>query len=68
MRSLAGWLRSRINQGRETAGENVARAIFMLQLNEALGPYVNNFAKESTWGALLLLMMVINHRSKHLRV
>jgi simple sugar transport system permease protein len=33
----------------------------MLQLNEAVGPYINNFAKEFTWGALLLLMMVVNY-------
>jgi len=34
----------------------------MLQLNETVGPYVNNFTKELTWGALLLLIMVVNHR------
>lgn len=33
----------------------------MLQLNETVGPYVNNFAKEFTWGALLLLVMVLNY-------
>jgi len=33
----------------------------MLQLNETIGPYINNFAKEFTWGVLLLLMMVVNY-------
>lgn len=33
----------------------------MLQLNEAVGPYINNFTKELTWGVLLLLVMVINY-------
>jgi len=33
----------------------------MLQLNETVGPYINNFTKEFTWGALLLLMMVVNY-------
>jgi simple sugar transport system permease protein len=33
----------------------------MLQLNETVGPYVNNFAKEFTWGALLLLVMIVNY-------
>jgi len=33
----------------------------MLQLNETIGPYINNFTKELTWGALLLLMMVVNY-------
>ena len=35
----------------------------MLQLNETVGPYINNFAKEFTWGALLLIVMVVNARS-----
>jgi len=39
----------------------------MLQLSETIGPYINNFTKEFTWGALLLLMMLINHHSSHLR-
>jgi len=32
----------------------------MLQLNETVGPYINNFAKEFTWGALLLVVMTAN--------
>jgi simple sugar transport system permease protein len=32
----------------------------MLQLNETVGPYINNFAKEFTWGALLLVVMAVN--------
>jgi len=35
----------------------------MLQLNETVGPYINNFAKEFTWGVLLLLVMVVNYYS-----
>jgi len=35
----------------------------MLQLNESVGPYINNFAKEFTWGVLLLLVMTINYYS-----
>ncbi len=31
----------------------------MLQLNETVGPYVNNFTKEFTWGVLLLVVMVL---------
>jgi len=31
----------------------------MLQLNETVGPYVNNFTKEFTWGVLLLLVMIL---------
>jgi simple sugar transport system permease protein len=35
----------------------------MLQLDETIGPYLNNFAKEFTWGALLLVVMVVNYHS-----
>jgi len=34
----------------------------MLQLNDFVGPYINNFTKEFTWGALLLIVMVANAR------
>lgn len=33
----------------------------MLMFNETFGPYINNFTKELTWGALLLIVMVLNH-------
>jgi len=39
----------------------------MLQLNETVGPYINNFTKELTWGALLLLVMVVNCHCGRLR-
>jgi simple sugar transport system permease protein len=32
----------------------------LLQFHERAGPYLNNFTKELTWGALLLLVMVTN--------
>lgn len=35
----------------------------MLQLNETVGPYINNFAREFTWGALLLVVMAVNYYS-----
>jgi simple sugar transport system permease protein len=35
----------------------------LLRFHEAVGPYINNFTKEFTWGALLLLVMVL-HRAK----
>lgn len=34
----------------------------MLQLNATVGPYVNNFAKEFTWGTLLLAVMAASRR------
>jgi simple sugar transport system permease protein len=39
----------------------------MLQLNETVGPHINNFTKEFTWGALLLLVMVLGHYSHRSR-
>ncbi len=39
----------------------------MLQLSETFGPYINNFTKEFTWGALLLLVMVLGHYSNRSR-
>ncbi len=39
----------------------------MLQLNETVGPYINNFTKEFTWGALLLAVMVLGHYSNRPR-
>lgn len=36
----------------------------LLQFHELAGPYVNNFAKELTWGALLLLVMVTNQKRR----
>jgi simple sugar transport system permease protein len=35
----------------------------MLRFQPMIGDYVNNFTKEFTWGALLLLVMVISRRS-----
>jgi len=35
----------------------------LLQFQPFAGPYINNFTKEFTWGALLLLVMVL-HRGK----
>jgi len=35
----------------------------LLQFQQFAGPYINNFTKEFTWGALLLLVMVL-HRSR----
>jgi simple sugar transport system permease protein len=32
----------------------------LLQFQEFAGPYINNFTKEFTWGALLLLVMVLH--------
>ena len=40
----------------------------MLQLNETVGPYINNFAKEFTWGALLLVVMAVHCHSTRARV
>lgn len=39
----------------------------MLQLNETIGPYINNFTKEFTWGALLLIVMVLGRHSNRSR-
>lgn len=39
----------------------------MLQLNETVGPYINNFAKEFTWGALLLVVMAVHCHSARAR-
>ncbi|MCL5280064.1 MAG: ABC transporter permease [Planctomycetes bacterium] len=34
----------------------------LLQFHEFAGPYINNFTKEFTWGALLLLVMALHRR------
>jgi simple sugar transport system permease protein len=39
----------------------------LLQFQEFAGPYINNFTKEFTWGALLLLVMAL-HRGKTSRL
>jgi simple sugar transport system permease protein len=36
----------------------------LLQFHEWAGPYINNFTKELTWGALLLLVMVTSGRRR----
>ncbi len=36
----------------------------MLRFQPIIGDYINNFTKEFTWGALLLLVMVINRRTR----
>lgn len=33
----------------------------LLRFHEFAGPYLNNFTKEFTWGALLLLVMILRH-------
>jgi ribose/xylose/arabinose/galactoside ABC-type transport system permease subunit len=35
----------------------------LLRFQEYAGPYINNFTKEFTWGALLLFVMVL-HRGR----
>jgi simple sugar transport system permease protein len=39
----------------------------LLQFHELVGPYINNFTKEFTWGCLLLLVMVVNRRDRTTR-
>jgi simple sugar transport system permease protein len=34
----------------------------LLRFQEYVGPYINNFTKEFTWGALLLLVMALHRR------
>ena len=39
----------------------------LLHFHDLVGPYLNNFTKEFTWGCLLLLVMVINRRNRTTR-
>jgi simple sugar transport system permease protein len=36
----------------------------LLQFQQFAGPYLNNFTKEFTWGALLLVVMVLHQRAR----